>query len=129
MQVFAIRYDRWFRWMSVIGGLVPRWSRVAIDGDRVMVRMSYAFSSEFPVSAVRSVRPWTGLVWGWGVHGWRGRWLVNGSSHGIVVVELDPPARARVLGFSIRVRELAISVEDPVGFASALGLRLDTAPE
>ena len=129
MNEFAIRYDRWFRWLSVIGGLVPRWSRVAIDGDRVSVRMSYAFSSEFPVSAVRSVTPWTGRVWSWGVHGWRGRWLVNGSSHGIDVLQLDPPVRARVLGIPLRVRELAVSLEDPAGFAAALGMALDAPPE
>jgi hypothetical protein len=124
VQEFAIRFDRWFRWASVIGGLIPRWSRVAIDGDRAMVRMSYAFSSEFPISAAQSIRPWTGRVWGWGVHGWGGRWLVNGSSHGIVVLELDPPARSRVLGVPVRVRELALSLEDPTGFATALGREL-----
>ncbi len=66
---------------------------------------------------------------GWGVHGWRGRWLVNGSSHGIVVLGIDPPARARTLGLPVRLRELAVSLEDPVGFAAALGMELSTGPE
>ncbi|HEX4984197.1 MAG TPA: hypothetical protein VFV63_21010, partial [Ilumatobacteraceae bacterium] len=79
--------------------------------------------------AIRSVKPWTGRVWGWGVHGWRGRWLVNGSSHGIVVVGIDPPAKARVLGVPVRLRELAISLEDPAGFAAAIGFELDTRSE
>ena len=30
-------------------------------------------------------------VWGWGAHGWRGVWLVNGSADGIVRIDLDPP--------------------------------------
>jgi len=40
---------------------------------------------------------------------------VNGSSKGIVVVHLDPPQRAYVLGWPIHVRELAVSVEDREG--------------
>jgi hypothetical protein len=74
------------------------------------------------------VTPWSGPVWSWGVHGWKQRWLVNGSSHGIVVLSIDPPARARVVGVPVRVRELAISLDDPVGFAAALGFAPATAP-
>jgi hypothetical protein len=110
-------------------GLIPRWSRVTVGADRVVVRMSYGFRSEFDRSAVRSVRPWNGRVWGWGVHGWRGRWLVNGSSRGIAVLDIEPPARARVLGVPIRLRELAISLEDPVAFAAGLGLPFGSPPE
>ena len=62
------------------------------------------------------------------MHGWRQRWLVNGSSHGIVVLAIDPPARARVLGVPIRVRELAVSLDEPVGFAAALGFEPATTP-
>lgn len=128
VQEFAIRYDRRWKWLFVVCGLVPRWSRVTVDRNRVVVKMSYGFSSALDRSVIRSLRPWTGRVWAWGVHGWRRRWLVNGSSHGIVVLEIDPPARARSLGFPIRVRELAISFEDPVGFAAALGFDLLTLP-
>lgn len=64
---------------------------------------------------------------GWGAHGWRGRWLVNGSSKGIVVLEIDPVARGRVLGFPVRVRDLALSLEDPEGLCEALGLPLQDA--
>jgi hypothetical protein len=45
-----------------------------------------------------------------------------------VVLAIDPPARARVLGVPVRVRELAISLEDPVGFAAALGFELPNSP-
>ncbi len=62
---------------------------------------------------------------GWGAHGWRGRWLVNGSSSGIVVLDIEPPAAARVLGFPVAVRELALSLETPEACCSALGLTLD----
>ena len=122
MQEFAIRHDPWYKWIAVLCGLVPQWSRVTIDGDQVVVWMSYAFRSTFDRSTIRSVTPWSGRVWSWGVHGWRQRWLVNGSSQGIVVLALDPPARARVLGWPIHVRELAVSLDDPVGLTAALGM-------
>jgi hypothetical protein len=95
---------------------------VTIEAGRVVVRMSYAFRSVFDRSTIRSAAPWNGRVWGWGVHGWRRRWLVNGSSQGIIMLTIDPPARARVLGVPIRVRELAVSLDDPVGFVAALGM-------
>jgi hypothetical protein len=101
---------------------------VIVDGDRVVVRMSYAFRSAFDRSAIQSVAPWNGRVLSRGAHGWRQRWLVNGSSHGIVVLSIDPPARARVVGVPVRVRELAISLDEPVGFAASLGLDPAIAP-
>ena len=94
---------------------------MTIDGDQIVVWMSYTFRSAFDRSAIQSVRPWSGRVWSWGVHGWRHRWLVNGSSRGILVLTIDPPANARVLGVPVRVRELGVSLDDPAGFAAALG--------
>jgi hypothetical protein len=90
--------------------------------------MSYAFRSAFDRSAIQSVTPWTGRVWSWGVHGWRHRWLVNGSSRGILVLTIDPPASARVLGVPISVSQLAVSFDDPAGFAAALGFEPVTQP-
>ena len=59
-------------------------------------------------------------MWGWGVHGWRGEWLVNGSSSGLVRIELDPPVRARMLIVRVTVRVLRVAVEDPAGLVAAL---------
>jgi hypothetical protein len=72
---------------------------------------------------VRDARPDHGRVTGWGVHGWRGRWLVNGSSSGLVGVDLNPPARARVGPVPVTVRELRVSVDDPDGLVAALTTR------
>jgi len=47
-------------------------------------------------------------------------WLVNGSSSGIVRIELDPPDEAHVLGFPVTLRVLRVAVEDPAGLAAAL---------
>jgi hypothetical protein len=48
-------------------------------------------------------------------------WLVNTSSRGMVSVTLDPPVRARTLGFPLRVKRLRLSLADPKAFIAALG--------
>jgi hypothetical protein len=124
---FGIRY-RWSRWILGALGTGLRWSRVTVDADRILVRMGYGFSSAVDRVAVRSISMWNGRVWSRGVHGWRRKWLVNGSSHGIVVLSIVPPAPARMLGLPIRVSELAISLEDPTGFVDAAGLAISPPP-
>ncbi|HEY7381931.1 MAG TPA: hypothetical protein VH572_12020 [Gaiella sp.] len=113
MPAFAISYSPVNSVVFRVLGLGPRRSGVEIDDAHVTVRMGWAFSSRFPRSAVRSAALDTGSIWEWGVHGWRGTWLVNGSSRGIVKLELEPPQRARTLVFRIRLRELRVSVERP----------------
>ena len=55
-----------------------------------------------------------------GVHGWAGRWLVNGAGDGILALDLEPRQRARVMGFPVSLRQLQVSVEDPHALAAAL---------
>ncbi len=50
----------------------------------------------------------------------RRSYLVNGATTGIVTRAIDLPAPGRILGFPVKVRRLAGSVEDPHGFAAAL---------
>ena len=52
-----------------------------------------------------------------------GRWLVNGSSKGIAVMHIEPTAKGRVLGVPVKLRELALSLENPEGFNNALGMQ------
>jgi hypothetical protein len=54
------------------------------------------------------------------VHGFNGRWLVNGSGRGIVGIRLDPVQRAYVIGAPVRLRELLVSVTDADAVAAAL---------
>lgn len=122
MQQFAIRYDRWCGWLLGLFGSGRRFSGVTVSADEVQVRLGPAFRGTVPRASITSLTPWTGRVFGWGAHGWSGRWLVNGSSKGIVVLHIDPTARGRVLGFPVHLRELAISLEEPAAFAAALGL-------
>lgn len=117
---FAFRYGLFRPLLSVLGA-GPSHSEVALDSDFVAVRMGWAFRSHIPRSGIRRVHRDRDRHGGIGVHGWRGRWLVNGAVSGIATLEIDPPAQARVLGFPIRLRTLHVSLEDPAGFIAAVG--------
>ncbi len=112
-QRFPIKFDPAYRVLSTIVPVPPSDSYLEVDGDRVYVRMAWGFRARFPKSAVRSVAPYGRRPMSRGVHGFARRWLVNGSGQGILSIKLDPPARAYVTGFPIRLRELLISLEDP----------------
>jgi hypothetical protein len=53
------------------------------------------------------------------VHGFRGRWLVNGSSKGVVELTIDPPVKAKIVGVSTTLRTLLVSVTDPEALIAA----------
>ena len=59
------------------------------------------------------------------MHGFGGRWLVNGSGRGVLTLNLNPAQRAYVLGLPASLRELSVSVAD----AATLGAALIEAPE
>jgi len=124
---FTFRYDRWCGWILGLFGSGRRFSRVMVTDNELDVRLGVAFHGVVPRSSIGGARRWRGLVLGWGAHGWRGRWLVNGSSKGIVVLRIDPPAKGRVLGFPVKLEELALSMEDPEGLCDALDLELQPA--
>lgn len=116
---FAVRFTGLNKAMVLLG-ITPGGSYVDIDDTAVTVRMSWAFRATFDRAAVWSVEPHNGRVWGWGVHGWGGEWLVNGSSSGIVRIGIDPPGRAHVTGWPVKLRVLRVAVEDPDGLIAAL---------
>lgn len=117
---FPIRFDPWYRAVSTGLFLPPARSFIEVDGDEVQVRMAWAFRARFPRSAVRASAPYERRPLSRGVHGFAGRWLVNGSGEGIVSLGLEPRQTAFVLGFPVRLRELLVSVEDPPGLVAAL---------
>ncbi|HZU81932.1 MAG TPA: hypothetical protein VE987_03400, partial [Polyangiaceae bacterium] len=100
--------------------LPPAACFVRVDRADVVVRMAWAFLARFPRSAVASARPVDDAPRSRGVHGWAGRWLVNGSGSGLVSVDLSPEQRAWVLGVPVRLRQLMVSVDDPAGLSRAL---------
>jgi hypothetical protein len=114
-----IRFGRW-KPLLILIGWTPGRSYLEVDPDRVGVRMSWGFHADVPRRSIRSVRRVGNAVMSIGVHGWRGRWLVNGAFGPLVALEIDPPVRARASGVSVRLSELLVSVEDPDAVISQL---------
>ena len=108
-----LRYERWFLPFSVPFGLGPKRSEVRVDGDTLRVKMGWGFRADIPLASIANAEPNDDRVYSWGVHGWRGRWLVNGSSNGVVELTIDPPARAYVMGAPVTLRTLWVAVTDP----------------
>ena len=118
---FPIRFDGWYAVLSRSLLLAPERSWLEVGRDEVEARMAWGFRARFPRSSVVGVesladaRPLSR-----GVHGWRGRWLVNGSADGLVSIHLEPRARGYVMGFPVRLKELLVSVEEPERLLAAL---------
>lgn len=116
---FPIRFTGVNKAMAVLG-LRRTNSDVVVDAAEFRVRMGWAFRVTVPLASVHAVADDHDRVLGWGVHGWRGVWLVNGSSSRIVRIDIDPAARARMIGFPVRLTRLRVSVDDPSGLQAAL---------
>ena len=122
-QRFPLRFSTLNRRFLGLLGIRPANSYVEIEDEELIVRMGWAYRAAIPLSAIKSaaVAPdVTKLTTG--AHGFRGRWLVNADSKGIVKVEVDPPARAWTLIIPVRLKELQVSMEDPDGLVLALSL-------
>lgn len=123
-RVFGFRYDRWCGWLLGLLGIGRRRSQVVVADGHVDVTMGWAFRAVVPVDRIVDARRAERPFFGWGVHGWRGRWLVNGSLQGLVAIEIDPAVRARVVMVPGRLRTVWISLADPDAFLTALaGIR------
>jgi hypothetical protein len=121
--LFPIRFDGWYRILSSAVLLRPSHSYVVVRDAEVEVRMDWAFRARFPRSAVVAATDPQRRPLSRGVHGFAGRWLVNGSAQGLVAIDLDPAQRALVLGFRLRLRRLVVSVERPETLTAALRSR------
>lgn len=100
-------------------GMTPGRSYLELGADEIVVRMGWAFHARVPRRAIGSARRVADTV-SIGVHGWRGRWIVNGAGGPMVAIAVDPPARARAVGFPTKLRELLVSVDDPDALVAAL---------
>jgi hypothetical protein len=119
-QRFFILFDQWYKILSSTLFLPPSSSYVEVDDEEVRVRMGWAFRSSFPIGAVASAVESHGLTLSRGVHGFAGRWLVNGSGQRILTIDLKPTQRGYVMGFPVRLKQLMVSVEDPAALAAAI---------
>jgi hypothetical protein len=100
--------------------------RGGLELDSTMLRVRMAdFHLDIPRnsvrSAIRSTRQTRGTI---GVHGGRGRWLVNGSHDGLVELAIEPPyytpRQPSTLFLRSKVSSLTISLVDPDGFIAAV---------
>lgn len=97
---------------------------VEVDSTMLRVRMA-GFHLDIPRSsvrsAIRSTRQTRGTI---GVHGGRGRWLVNGSHNGLVELTIEPPyytaRQPSTIFLKMKVSSLTISLVDPDGFIAAV---------
>jgi hypothetical protein len=118
---FPIKFDAPYARLSRSLFISPADSYVEIEGGRVSVKMGWAFRATFDRSRITGTSlPGKRILLTRGVHGWAGRWLVNGAGDGIVEIDLEPGQRAFVTGFPVRLRKLQVSVEDPSALAAAL---------
>ena len=97
---------------------------VEVDSTVLRVRMA-DFHLDIPRSTVRSAARSARSVRGTiGVHGGRGRWLVNGSYNGLVELAIEPPCHTSrqpsTLFLRSKVSSLTISLVDPDGFIAAV---------
>lgn len=102
--------------LLTVVGLRKSASFVELDDDEVRVRMGWGFRATLPRRSIQSVKPFDGIPGGIGVHGFRGRYLVNGSAKGIVTMALDPIQRASMMGFPVKLAQLSVSLDEPVRF-------------
>ena len=98
-----------------------------MDANLLRVRMA-GFLLDIPRDSVRSATRSADEPRGpIGVHGRRGRWIVNGSHDGLVELAIDPPCylprQPSSLFLRSKVSSLTISLVDPDGFIAALDQR------
>jgi hypothetical protein len=117
---FPIRFESWYGLLSSLLLLPPRESYLDVGDEEIEVRMGWAFRARFPRASVAGTSPWQSATLSRGVHGFAGRWLVNGSGAGILAIDLQPTQRARVMGIPVRLRQLLVSVDDPAALAARL---------
>jgi len=102
---------------------------VILSDDALRVRMGIWFHVEVPRSSIKGAGRYRDVWWAIGAHtDFNGGWLVNGSSKGIVFLDIDPRQPGRGIGFRTSVRRLGLGLEDPDGFLAALGAPPETFP-
>jgi hypothetical protein len=121
---FPIRYSPLSRVMFAALLLGERRAEVELTDDVLRVRMGWAFRAEIPRASIRRAARHRDAWRAIGVHSdLRFRsWLVNGSTKGIVFLDIDPPARGRTGPFPITIGRLGLGLEDPDTFLRDLGL-------
>jgi hypothetical protein len=111
-------------WSEKRHGGGPGRAGVEVDAAVLRVRMA-DFHLDIPRDSVRSATrsdyQTRGTI---GVHGRRGRWIVNGAHDGLVELAIEPPCYLprdlSTLFLKLEVRSLIVSLVDPDGFIAAV---------
>ncbi|HZB02234.1 MAG TPA: hypothetical protein VE800_09025 [Actinomycetota bacterium] len=121
---FPIKYSPLSRWLMTPLLLGARHGTIQLTPDALVVRMGWAFRAEILRSSIRRAARHRDVRWAIGVHADLRftSWLVNGSTQGIVFLDLDPAAKGRSGPFPITIRRLGLGLDDPDGFLRALGV-------
>jgi hypothetical protein len=114
-----LRFDRWYIPLAVSVGLGPKRSALRIESGNLHVKMGWAFTADIPLTSIRNAEATNKRAYTAGVHFGFGRWLVNGSTKGLVALTIDPPVQAKMWRKSVTVSELWLSVTDPDAFVAA----------
>ncbi|GAB6904038.1 hypothetical protein [Kineosporia succinea] len=111
-RAFRIAYARGMR--LLLGALAcgPSVSGIVVSDESVRVWMGWAFQATIPRHAIAAADLEERAVISIGVHGWRGTWLVNGTTRQLVRIQLNVGVQARVLGWKVPLTTLFVSVED-----------------
>ena len=115
-----IRFDAWYRVLSSLVLLSPSDSFIELASDEVTVRMAWGFRTRFPMACVVRAGRYDNAPLSRGVHGFAGRWLVNGSGDRILTIDVEPHQRAWVMGVPVKLRQLLVSVDEPERMAARL---------
>ena len=94
---------------------------VVVDDEELRVHVVPWFQVDVPrplVADVEIVTP--SWLAGFGVHHWRGAWVIDGRREDAVDLKLSAPVRGRMLGIPVRVRRLQLGVEDLNGLKAEL---------
>ena len=124
---FALDYSDMGRvslWTDTRHGGGPGRGGVVLESTMLRVLVP-GFRLDIPRASVRSATRSTRRIRRtYGVHGGRGRWLVNGSYNGLVELAIEPPRytprQPSTLFRKMKVSSLTVSLVDPDGFIAAV---------
>jgi hypothetical protein len=119
---FPMRLNRWLLPVFAPFGGTPRQSFVDVTEDAVRFRFGWSFDTTVPRADIDGAAriSWP-VIAGLGWRLWGDRIGLIGSLSGVVEVRLRTPHRVRLVGIPWRCRRIAVSLQDPDAFLTALG--------
>jgi hypothetical protein len=91
-----------------------------LDDDTLTVKMGWSFSAKIPLESITAIEALDTKVISIGVHGWRGRWLVNGKGDQLVRITIDPSVNAKAVQYPVKLKVSSLSLDDVDGFVAAV---------